>query len=64
MVDMYAYNYDNVPVWLSNISKNPVGKLIFPFKRYMYKYFSMVADHTLGVFDMNQPWQDRVSKLL
>src|SRR3990167_202942 len=64
LVDLYAYDYDNVPVWLEQHQKSVVGQAIKPFAKWPYKYAKQILDMAGSVFDQTQPWQSRVSKLL
>jgi hypothetical protein len=64
MVDLYAYDYDNVPVWLREWSKSPAGQAIKPFAVWPYKYSKQVLRMAGDVFDRTIPWQDRVAKLM
>ncbi len=63
-VDLYAYDYDNVPAWLEAHQKSVMGQAIKPFAKYPYKYAKQVLSHVEAVFDGTLPWQDRVAKLL
>lgn len=63
-VDLYAYDYDNVPVWLEQWSKGKLGSAVFPFAKYPYKMTKHFAQLTGRVFDRTLPWQERVSGLL
>ena len=63
-VDLYAYDYDNVPLWLENHSKSPLGQAIKPFAKYPYKYAKQILNMTYSVFDRTIPWQERAAKLL
>jgi hypothetical protein len=62
--DLYAYDYDNVPMWLANMKKNPVMVGFKPFATYPYKYAKQISKMVGGVFDRQKSWQERVSKLL
>ncbi len=63
-VDLYAYDYDNVPQWLEQHQKSVVGQAIKPFAKYPYKYAKQILNMVGEAFDQSKPWQDRVAKLL
>lgn len=63
-VDLYAYDYDNVPTWLEAHQKSVVGQAVKPFMKYPYKYGKMIMDMVGSAFDQTQPWQERVAKIL
>ena len=63
-VDLYAYDYDNIPFWLQKMRTNVVGQYIKPFSTYPYKYFKMASNLATSVFDQTLPWQERTAKLL
>ncbi len=63
-VDLYAYDYENVPAWLEAHQRSPVGHAIKPFAKYPYKYAKHVLNLATSVFDRSIPWQERVAKLL
>jgi len=63
-VDIYAYDYENVPVWLESHQKSALGQGIKPFAKYPYKYAKHFTNMAGAVFDGTLPWQTRVSKLL
>ena len=63
-VDLYSYDYDNVPAWLEAHQKSAIGQAIKPFAKYPYKYAKQVLNMVESVFDGTLPWQDRVAKIL
>lgn len=64
-VDLYGFDYENTPIWLQKVSKNPLGKLTLPFKRYLHKYLSMIMDHAITpLYDQNLSPQERFAKVL
>ena len=63
-VDLYAYDYDNVPVWLEIHQKSVLGQAIKPFAKYPYKYAKHFTNMAGAVFDRTIPWQERMAKLL
>lgn len=63
-IDLFAYDYDNVPVWLQNYSQNFFGQAIKPFAKYPYKYAKHVTEMATSIFDQTQPKQERMAKLL
>ena len=63
-VDLYAYNYNNIPTWLQEYNRGTVGKAIKPFATYPYKYMKQITTDVGMVFDRTLPWQFRVAKLL
>lgn len=63
-VDLYAYDYDNVPLWLLNMKKNPISAGIKPFATYPYKYAKQITGMIESAFDQSIPWQDRTAKIL
>jgi len=63
-VDLFAFDYDNIPLWLTNMKKNPVGTGIKPFATYPYKYAKNITNMVGSAFDQSLPWQDRAAKLL
>ena len=62
IVDLYAYDYDNVPMWLATWSRK--GGLIKPFMKYPYKYMKLITNHASAITDKSLPPQERVAKLL
>jgi len=63
-IDLFAYDYDNVPNWLQNYQKNPGWQSIKPFAKYPYKYSKQVTEMIGAAFDGTLPWQERVAKIL
>jgi len=63
-VDMYAYDYDNVPLWMESWQKSPLGGLVKPFITYPYKYAKQITSMVNSAFDQNLPWEERVSKIM
>lgn len=63
-VDLYAYDYDNVPLWLEMHQKSVKGQLIKPFAKYPYKYAKHFTNMAGAVFDRTLPMQERLAKLL
>lgn len=63
-VDLYAYDYDNVPVWLEAHQKNVLGQAIKPFAKYPYKYAKQILNMVGEAFDQSIPVKDRISKIL
>lgn len=63
-VDLYGYDYDNVPLWLENHSKSAFGQAIKPFAKYPYKYVKQLLDMSTGIFDRTVPWQERMAKIM
>lgn len=64
VVDLYAYDYDNVPAWLEAHQRSVVGQAIKPFAKYPYKYAKHVSGMVGNVFDRTLPWQSRLASLL
>jgi hypothetical protein len=64
VVDLYAYDYQNVPFWLQQLKQHPAGGLTKPFMTYPYKYAKMLASMMGGAFDKNLSRNDRLAKLL
>lgn len=62
--DLYAYDYDNVPVQLEEWSRSPMGSMVTPFLKYPYKNFKQVSQMAERVFDRTLPYQERLSGLL
>lgn len=62
--DLYGFNYNNVPNWMHEISTNPIGKLVLPFKRYLYKYTKMITRHLFSIANRNMAWEDRLAMFL
>jgi len=63
-VDLYAYDYDNVPAWLEAHQRSAVGQMFKPFAKYPYKYAKQITGLAGAIFDRSLPWQERVAKLL
>ena len=63
VIDLYAYDYDNVPMWIQNWGKKG-GGLVKPFIKYPYKYAKMVTNLASGAFDQTLPVQERVAKMM
>lgn len=63
-VDLYAYDYDNIPTWLEAHRKSVLGQAIKPFATYPYKYAKQVMNMIGSAFDGTQSWQDRSAKIL
>lgn len=64
MVDFYAYDYQNVPDWLDQWRKHPLGQLTKPFMVYPYKYSKMLARMMGASLDRNLAWQDRLANTM
>jgi hypothetical protein len=62
-IDLYGFDYDNVPMWISNWG-NKGGGLIKPFMKYPYKYAKMITNMATGAFDRTLPWNERAAKLM
>ena len=62
-VDLYAFDYDNIPPQLAAWNKNPLGRAIKPFATYPYKYFKLISGHVEAVFNRELPWQERAAKM-
>lgn len=60
--DLYAYDYDNVPMWLESWSRK--GGLIKPFAKYPYKFAKMITNMASGAFDRTLSVQERSAKIL
>ena len=64
VIDLWAYDYDNTPVWLDTMSGHTAGRLAKPFLKYPYKYSKMISNLATGVFDKTLTPQERAAKLL
>lgn len=63
-VDAWAYDYDNIPVWLEEHKKSVVGSAVKPFATYPYKYMKMITGMIAKAFDRTEPWQGRLASIL
>ena len=63
-VDFFAYDYDNVPNFLENFNKNPLGGAFKPFLKYPYKYAKHITSMMEAAVDQTLPWYDRASKIM
>lgn len=63
VIDLYAYDYDNVPMWIQNWGKKG-GGLVKPFIKYPYKYAKMVTNLASGAFDQTLSVQERTAKIM
>ena len=63
-VDLFAYDYDNVPVALDAYNKNLVGQAFKPFLKYPYKFAKHVTTMMEGAVDRTLPWQTRLSYIM
>lgn len=63
-IDLYGYDYENVPVWLESYQQSGLAQSVKPFAKYMYKYTKHLTELISAVFDGTLPWQERVAKLL
>lgn len=63
-VDLFAYDYDNVPMWMENYQQSAVMQTFKPFLKYPYKYSKHVSNLIGSVFDQTLPWQERLAKIL
>src|SRR3990167_1394067 len=63
-VDLYGYDYDNVPTWLEVHQKSAMGQAIKPFAKYPYKYAKQVLDMIGSAFDGTLPPQERIAKIM
>lgn len=61
-VDLYAYDYNNVPDSINGISDSWVWRLMFPFMKYRYKYLDMMFQHTFAWLDSSLPWREKVAR--
>lgn len=64
VVDLYAYDYSNIPLWLHAWRTSPAGRTVKPFFVYPYKYAKMLLSHAGAAFDVNLPWQTRLAKVM
>lgn len=62
--DIYAYNYDNIPLALEQWRKNVGLNAVKPFLIYPYKNLKQVYGMISKAFDRTLPWQDRVASLM
>lgn len=62
-IDLFAFDYDNVPVWIDAFGRKG-GGVIKPFIKYPYKYMKMLANLASASVDRSLPWQERLSKTL
>ncbi len=63
-IDLFAYDYENVPVWMQNYQQNPFLQAVKPFAKYPYKYSKHVTEMITSVFDQTLPWQERAAKIM
>jgi len=63
-VDLYAYNYNNVPGQLEEFNRHPLGSAIKPFLKYPYKYAKQVLNIIGSIFDRTLSWRERLANLL
>ena len=63
-VDLFAYDYDNVPTWLQNYQQHPLAQAVKPFAKYPYKYTKQVSTLIESAFDQTLPWQERIAKIM
>ena len=63
-VDLFAYDYDNVPMAIEQYQQNWVAQGIKPFIKYPYKYSKHVTELIHAAFDRTLPWQERMAKIL
>ena len=63
-VDLFAYDYDNVPMWLQAHQKSVTGQIIKPFMKYPYKYAKHILNMAGEIFDRTVPLHRRLAKLL
>lgn len=63
-IDMFTYDYDNIPNWLNSFRKHPAGALVKPFAVYPYKYMKQLTRLAGAAFDPNLSWQERLSSIL
>ena len=64
IVDLYAYNYNNVPIQLEEFNRHPLGVAVKPFLKYPYKYIKQFLNPIGAAFDGTLSWQERLAKLL
>jgi hypothetical protein len=64
VVDLFAYDYSNIPFWLEQLKRHPAGAGVKPFLTYPYKYAKMLSSMIGGTFDKNLPMKDRVAKTM
>jgi len=64
VVDLFAYDYQNIPFWLLSLNRSQYGGLVKPFMTYPYKYAKMLTSMMGGAFDKNLPPKDRLAKVL
>lgn len=63
-IDLFAYDYDNVPTWLESHQQSTLGQAIKPFAKYPYKFTKQVTEMIHQAFDGTLPWQERAAKVL
>lgn len=64
VIDVFAFNYDNVPTWLKSWKQSSLGSGVKPFMTYPYKYAKMLSNMAGGMFDPNIPVTDRIAKAM
>lgn len=62
-IDLYAFDYDNIPLWLTDWRRDPVKSSIKPFITYGYKYHKMLSQMIGRAFEPGISWQERVARL-
>lgn len=63
-IDLFAYDYENVPIWMEKYQQSTLGQAVKPFAKYPYKYAKMLTEMVGQAFDRTKPWQERLAKLL
>lgn len=63
-IDLFAYDYENVPMWLENHQQSALGQSVKPFLKYPYKYAKQITEMVGAAFDRTLPWEERLAKVL
>jgi len=63
-IDLFAYDYDNVPVWMEKYQQSALAQSVKPFAKYPYKYAKHLTEMIGQVFDRTIPWQERLAKIM
>ena len=64
IVDIYGYNYGNIPEVMEKYQRNAFAQSIKPFIVYPYKYAKHVLRMVGDAFDQQIPLADRTAKIL
>jgi hypothetical protein len=63
-IELYAYDYENSPLWLDNYQKSAGWQAVKPFVKYPYNRFKHMYRMVEKAFDPSLKWEHRLASLM